>query len=167
MRTPIDNQTQIPKAQWRYGLRASSKVGCGWIAVYNALITLGESPLPETVIGALERQFPLVHGTFGTSVLGPAMLLKKWGYPVALCSDPTKFDAMCRASDAAILFYYWRRKHRFGAHFVALEARTDGFWGYNTYSSSQGPDYYGESLKEYLHDRRYFGCVLTCIRKKP
>ena len=146
MRTPIENQTQIPKDQWRYGLRASSKVGCGWISVYNALITLGESPLPETVIGALERQLPLVHGTFGTSV--------------------QRFDAMCRASDAAILFYYWRRKHRFGAHFVALEARPDGFWGYNTYSNSQGPDYYGESLSEYLLDRRYFGCVLTCIRKK-
>ena len=28
MRTPIDNQNQIPKEQWRYGLRASSKVGC-------------------------------------------------------------------------------------------------------------------------------------------
>ena len=38
----ILNQTQIPKEQWRYGLRSSAKTGCGWIALYNALILLGE-----------------------------------------------------------------------------------------------------------------------------
>ena len=78
----ILNQTEIPKDRWRYGLRPSAKTGCGWIAVYNALIALGESPLPETIIEALEHQLPLIHGTFGTNVLGPAMLLKKWGYHV-------------------------------------------------------------------------------------
>lgn len=76
METFICNQTKIPKDRWRYGLRSSAKVGCGWIAVYNALIQLGESPLPETIIDALEHQLPLIHGNLGTSVLGPAMLLK-------------------------------------------------------------------------------------------
>ena len=163
----ICNQTRIPKDQWRYGLRPSAKTGCGWIAVYNLLVLFGEEPRPEELISALEHQLPLLHGTFGTLCLGPAMLLKKMKYRVDSTSDPQKYDDLVKKSDGAILFYYWRRKHRFGAHFVALEARPDGFWGYNTYSNSQGPDYYGESLKEYLHDRRYFGCVLTCIRKKP
>ena len=166
MQTPIDNQTRIPKEQWRYGLRASSQVGCGWIAVYNALIALGESPLPETIISALERQLPLIHGNFGTNFLGPALLLKKWGYPVTLCSDVTKFDGLCRASDVAILFYYWRKGIKLGAHFVALKATPDGFRGYNTYTNSQGPDDYGASLTDYLRRQKYFGCVLTGIRKK-
>ena len=39
----IYNQHQIPREQWRYGLRSSAAVGCGWIATYNALRLL--SPL--------------------------------------------------------------------------------------------------------------------------
>ena len=166
MQTPIDNQTRIPAQQWRYGLRASAKTGCGWIAVYNALIALGESPLPETIIEALEHQLPLIHGTFGTNVLGPALLLKKWGYDVTLCSDLNKFDSLCRQSDVGILFYYWRKKFRVGAHFVALKATPQGFRGYNTYTTSQGPDDYGESLADYLRRQRNFGCVLTCVRRR-
>ena len=27
----IYNQRQIPAEQWRYGLRSSAAVGCGWI----------------------------------------------------------------------------------------------------------------------------------------
>ena len=166
MQTPIDNQTNIPQDQWRYGLRPSAKTGCGWIAVYNALIALGESPLPETIISALERQLPLIHGNFGTMVLGPALLLKKWGYDVTICSDPKKFDAMCRKSDVSILFYYWRRKWKLGAHFVAVKSKENGFYAYNTYTNSCGPDFYGESLERHLCTQKNFGCVLTCIRKK-
>ena len=34
-------QKQIPKEKWRYGLRSSAAVGCGWIATYNALRLMG------------------------------------------------------------------------------------------------------------------------------
>ena len=165
METFICNQTKIPKDRWRYGLRSSAKVGCGWIAVYNALIQLGESPLPETIIDALEHQLPLIHGNLGTNVLGPAMLLKKWGYHVTLCSDLDRFDRMCRHSDVGILFYYWRKGLRVGAHFVCVTANTEGFWGYNTYTDSKGLDFYGTSLSAYLKEQKRFGCVLTCSRK--
>ena len=166
MQTPIDNQTKIPQEQWRYGLRSSAKTGCGWIAVYNALIALGESPLPETIISALERQLPLIHGNFGTSVLGPALLLKKWGYNVTVCSDPRAFDSICRKSDVSILFYYWRNKWKIGAHFVAVKSTDHGFRAYNTYTNSHGPDSYGNSLEAFLRNQKYFGCVLTGVRKK-
>ena len=37
----IYNQNDIPKGQYRYGLRSSASVGCGWIATYNALTLMG------------------------------------------------------------------------------------------------------------------------------
>ena len=162
----ILNQTQIPKEQWRYGLRSSAKTGCGWIALYNALILLGEEPNPEALIRDLEKQLPLIHGNVGTFCLGPALLLKKYGYSVNICSDTQRFDALVRKSDAAILFYYWRKCLHFGAHFVALQAAASGFIGYNTYTNSVSPDPYGKSLAQYLKNQGYFGCVLTAVRRK-
>ena len=93
------------------------------------------------------------------------MLLKRWGYHVTLCSDLDRFDRMCRHSDVGILFYYWRKGLRVGAHFVCVTANTEGFWGYNTYTDSKGLDFYGTSLSAYLKEQKRFGCVLTCIRK--
>lgn len=166
MAEPIVNQTRIPPEQWRYGLRASAKTGCGWIALYNALLLLGEQPEPEDLIRALEKQLPLIHGNAGTTCLGPALLLKKWGYPVTISSDVSRFDGLARQADAAILFYYWRRGLRIGAHFVALQATPQGFVGYNTYTTSASPDSYGTSLPKYLKRQGYFGCILTAVKKK-
>ncbi len=161
----IYNQTQIPKNKWRYGLRSSAKTGCGWIAVYNLLALFGREPEPEELISALEHQLPLVHGTFGTLCLGPAMLLKKLGYAVDTTSDPKKYDDLAKRSDGAILFYYWRRGVKLGAHFAALNWNGEHFIGYNTYSNSQSPDDLGESLPAFLKNQGYFGSVLTAVRK--
>lgn len=162
----IYNQNRIPREQWRYGLRSSAKTGCGWIALYNALILLGEEPNPEALIRDLEKQLPLIHGNVGTFCLGPALLLKKYGYSVNICSDTQRFDALVRKSDAAILFYYWRKGLHLGAHFVALQAAASGFIGYNTYTNSVSTDSYGNSLTQYLKNQGYFGCVLTAVRRK-
>ena len=162
----IYNQTHIPEEKWRYGFRPSAKTGCGWIALYNALILLGEEPNPEALIRDLEKQLPLIHGNVGTFCLGPALLLKKYGYSVNICSDTQRFDALVRKSDAAILFYYWRKGLHLGAHFVALQAAASGFIGYNTYTNSVSPDSYGNSLTQYLKNQGYFGCVLTAVRRK-
>ena len=104
----IYNQNRIPREQWRYGLRSSAKTGCGWIALYNALVLLGEEPDPQQLIRACERQVPLINGNAGTILFSPGLLLKRWGYPVRISALPEQFDRLCRQSDAAILFYYWR-----------------------------------------------------------
>lgn len=162
----IYNQNRIPREQWRYGLRSSAKTGCGWIALYNALVLLGEEPDPQQLIRACERQVPLINGNAGTILFSPGQLLKRWGYPVRISALPEQFDRLCRQSDAAILFYYWREGFRLGAHFVALHHTDQGFLGYNTYSNSSGPDAYGQSLEAFLRQRKYFGCVVTAVKKK-
>lgn len=162
----IYNQTKIPKDQWRYGLRSSAATGCGWIAVYNALRLMGYRAKPEGLIRYFERQFPLVHGNAGTSVWGPALYFKRWGFPVTMTARRGEFDAQARQGDVCVLFYRWRRGWRLGAHFVAVRRTETGFVGYNTYRGSDGPDDYGPSLDAFLREKGYLGAVLTVVRDK-
>ena len=48
-----------------------------------------------------------------------------------------------------------------------FEKLVDGrFIGYNTYTTSEGPDAYGESLDGFLRQKKYFAPVLIGIRDK-
>mgnify|MGYP002513642237 CR=1 FL=1 len=133
----IYNQKQIPKAQWRYGLRSSAAVGCGWIATYNALRLLGYRVKIEELIRYYEHQLPLVHGNGGTSFWGPWVFFVQKGFPVEMCCKREKFDEVLKRSDVAILFYYWRRKYKIGAHFVTVQYKDGRFTGYNTFVTHQ------------------------------
>ena len=160
------NQKKIPKEQWRYGLRSSAAVGCGWIATYNALVLMGYKPDPKKLISWYEHQLPVIHGNTGTSFWGPAAYFRKSGFPVEVSAKRDRFDEIVERSDVCILFYHWHRKWKLGAHFVALHKTGDTITGYNTYSNSTGPDSYGTSLQEFLKKRKYFGAFLLGIKNK-
>ena len=162
----IYNQTQIPKDQWRYGFRTSAATGCGWIATYNALRLMHYRAAPEELIRYYERQLPLIHGNAGTSVLAPALFFLHHGFPVQVAFDRRKFDALAKQSDVCILYYRWRKKVKFGAHFTTVRHDGEKFTGYNTYTNSWGPDDYGASLEAFLKTKKYFTPVLICIRDK-
>lgn len=162
----IFNQHQIPKDKWRYGLRSSAATGCGWIATYNTLRLMGYTADPEELIRTYEHQVPLINGNLGTVLFGPALQLRKWGFPVKTVVDRSKFDTAAKEADVCILFYRWIRKYKYGAHFVALHYTEEGFVGYNTFRTSIGPDKYGDSLDAFLKKRKYFGAVLFAINKK-
>ena len=166
MKDLIYNQKQIPKEQWRYGLRSSAAVGCGWIATYNALRLLGYRVEIEELIRYYEHQLPLIHGNGGTSFWGPWVFFTQKGFPVEMCLKREKFDDVVKESDVCILFYRWHSKYKLGAHFVALHKTPDGFIGYNTYRNSAGPDRYGSSLEDFLKQKKYFGAILIGIRNK-
>ena len=159
-------QRDIPKDQWRYGLRTSAATGCGWIATYNALRLLRYKSEPEKLIRMYEWMFPLVHGNAGTSILAPALVFKRWGFPVKVVADRKKYDQAAKESDVCIVFYYWRKKWKLGAHFVTVQYRDGRFVGYNTYNNSKGPDDWTESMDGFLKTRKYFGTVLICIKDK-
>lgn len=161
----ICNQHNIPRDVHRYGLRPSAQVGCGWIAVYNALKLLGYTTDIDELIRYLAWQLPLIHGNLGTSFWAPARCFQKWGFPSKLVFDRRHFDAEARAADACIVFYHWAKNRKLGAHFVALHETPDGFVGYNTYRDSTAPDLWGSSIDGFLRHRRYFGCVLLAIHK--
>ena len=159
-------QRDIPKDQWRYGLRTSAATGCGWIATYNALRLMGYWADPERLIKKYEWMLPVVHGNGGTTILAPALVFRRWGFPVRVVADRRKFDEAAKQSDVVIVFYYWRNKWKMGAHFVTVQYRDGRFVGYNTYRNSVGPDRYGESIAAFLKKRKYFGTALFGIRNR-
>ena len=166
MKDLIYCQRDIPKNQWRYGLRTSAAVGCGWIATYNALRLMGYRAKPEDLIRMYERMFPLVHGNGGTTIPAPALAFKRWGFPVRVLTDRKKFDEAAKESDACIVFYYWRKKWKIGGHFVTVHHKDGRFVGYNTYNNSKGPDDWTESIAGFLEKKKYFCTVLICITDK-
>ena len=159
-------QRDIPREKWRYGFRTSAATGCGWIATYNALRLMGYWAEPEKLIRLYERMFPIVHGNAGTATLAPALVFRRWGFPVRVVADRRKFDEAAKQSDVCIVFYYWRKKWKMGAHFVTVQYRDGRFVGYNTYKNSTGPDQFGPSLEEFIRKQKHFGCVLIGIRDK-
>ena len=166
MKELIYNQNDIPKDRWRYGFRASAAVGCGWVATHNALRLMGyETDIPE-LIRYYERQLPLIHGNAGTSFWGPGLLFRQWGFPVKVSFRPGEYDRLAKEADVCILFYRWHGNWKLGAHFVALHHTDKGFVGYNTYTNSKGPDYYGESLEGFLKRKKYYATFLAAIRRK-
>lgn len=161
----IYNQHNIPKKQWKYGIRSSAATGCGWIATYNALRLMGHEAEPQRLIRYFERQLPLINGTFGTFLFGPAIYFMQKGFHVKTTFCKKKFDGRVKESDVSILFYYWRKKYKFGAHFVTVRYEDGQFVGYNTYRNSTGPDKFGNSLEEYVRGRKLFGSVVFGIRE--
>ena len=166
MKDMILNQRDIPKEELRYGLRSSAATGCGWIATYNALRILGKRAKKEELIRYYERQLPLLHGNTGTSFWGPAAFFRHHGFRVDMELRRDRFDQLVEKSPVCILFYYWRRGMKLGAHFVALHKTDRGIIGYNTYKNSTGPDPYGDSLDAFLKKQGYFGAVLMGISEK-
>lgn len=163
MQPLIYNQRRIPAGQWRYGFRESSKIGCAWVAMYNALCILGQPVEIPELIRKFERQIPVVNGSFGTFLGSPVLLLHQMGFRVRIVNQRSRYDELAKEAPVCLLSYYWRRKYKVGAHFVALRWTGDHFEGYNTFSTSSGPDNYGSSLDAFLKKRHYFGTVLTLI----
>ena len=159
-------QRDIPKEQWRYGLRSSAAIGCGWIASFNALKLMGYEAKPEALIRYFERQLPLIHGNCGTSILGPAVLFKQMGFPVRVTAKRSEMDEAAKRASVNILFYRWRSGVKFGAHFAAVQYCDGRFTGYNTFRDSKGPDDYGESLQWFLLEKGYYTPVLISIWRR-
>lgn len=159
-------QKDIPKDKWRYGFRSSAATGCGWIATYNALRIMGYSPTPRMVIKYYENQIPVFNGNTGTFVLSPAMFFKQFGFPVRVTAKRKDFDRIAQHSDVSILYFWWKKGIKLGAHFVAVQNTPKGFVGYNTYTNSKGPDYYGKSIDEFIKNKKYFGAVLIGIKDR-
>lgn len=164
MQQLIYNQRKIPEGQWRYGFRSSAKIGCAWVATYNALCILEQPVEIPALIRRFERQIPVVNGALGTFLGSPAWMLHQMGFRVRMVNDRKKYDALAKQCPVCLLSYYWHRKYKAGAHFVALRWTGDHFEGYNTFSTSNGPDNYGTSLDAFLKTHHYFGTVLTLIQ---
>lgn len=162
----IFNQNDIPKEQWRYGLRSSAAVGCGWIATYNALRIMGKYAKPEKLIRYYEHVFPGINGNFGTFIPSVVYFFRKNGFLAKVIVKRSLFDEAIKNNDVGILFFYWKKEFEFGAHFVAVYFKEGRFRGINTFKNSKSTDDYGESLDTFIKKQKYFLPVLIAIKKE-
>ena len=162
----IINQCKIPKKKWRYGFRSSAATGCGWVATYNALQLLGYDAEPRKLIRFYSWMLPLLNGNFGTAFWCLPIFFKMHGFRIKVSLRRKKFDEMVRSADVCVLSYSWRRKWKYGAHYVTLHEKQGQIIGYNTYTNSIGPDVYGESLAAFLKERKYFWPMLIAIEER-
>jgi len=125
LETKIDNQNRRPANRIRMGSRDGMNEGwyngCGWVAVYNALIILGDPKHPAEIVRFFEESGGTVMGgMFGTYPNAIEAYLKSLGYSVDQTIFPqlTKnIDDEIKNSRAAILAY----AHTSAAHYVTIE----------------------------------------------
>ena len=163
MKDLIFDQNDIPKDKWRYGLRPSAATGCGWIATHNALCLMGHDSEPEELIRWYERSLPIINGNFGTFIFSIKAFFALRGFRTVMTAKASKLDAAVKNCDAAILFYRWKKKMKFGSHYVTVQYKNGRYVGLNAFTGSKDFEDYGLSLESFLKKRGYFGPILLAI----
>jgi tetratricopeptide (TPR) repeat protein len=125
LKTPIDNQSQRPANQIRMGetdgMNEGWYNGCGWIAVYNALILLDSPVHPAEIVRNFEESggtvFDGIYGTYPNAIV---KYLRSLGYDVNYNLFPQitmNLDEVIKASQVSILAYV----HSSAAHYITIE----------------------------------------------
>ncbi len=134
----VENQ-----AEWknvRFGSKYTmSYSGCEILAVYNALISLGEKPDGSTLadlISAFEKKGAVLKGMFGTSPKELENYFRDAGYQVT-CTESRKsadWEILSKNSDTVIATFYNDGRNIFRqVHTVNISKDEDGFYIHNGY----------------------------------
>lgn len=161
---PINGQGLSPVKDMRYGISSISRTGCGVIAVYNALLLLGNPHRFHDVIAWGEQKAAAAFGLLGTLPWKPKRLFQRLGYTTAAVTDEALFDRCAQDADVC-LFTYWNQKGliRQGMHTVCLQYQSGVIDVYNLFNR-----YAGVSHKPTLKEWTASGIgpvVLYCIHK--
>ncbi len=117
----------------RFGRGNVSAIGCGPIAVYNALLLLRQTPSFSAVLHQFEQEKSLaLAGRWGTDPRSIPRVLSRYG---VFCERYCTWEALMRRMQAGSIavIMIWNRKDslRAGAHFFTLQQTQNGYAGYN------------------------------------
>ena len=151
--TDQDNQAIAHK---RFGLTTVSHGGCGPIATYNALISLGNPKRFKDVLDYYNQHILQLNvaGFAGTPTDLVAQYFTDAGYNVIVARGSALVDALSKHADACILWTLFPATYHplgfdvraVGAHFVEYSKTSGGYTGRNigrsgTYSFATPSDY--------------------------
>ena len=145
----------------RFGITTVSHGGCGPIATYNALISLGKYVSFDEVLAYYNSNIFALNlgGLTGTPVDLVAQYFRDNGYSVIVSDDPDEIDVLSMSADASILWYMFPAKYfgveAYGAHFVSYKKTDAGYVGYNTAEGNGTYMFRYASDYGYDHDRYY------------
>ncbi|MBQ9519402.1 MAG: hypothetical protein IJR59_05875 [Firmicutes bacterium] len=129
----IFSQRSTAVAQMRYGKKQMWYNGCGIIAVYNALLLLGERPDFRNVTEYYEKHGKWFWGLLGTKPWRLTGFIKKSGFKAKLTRP--KY-----ADNGVYLITVWNKRP--GMHFMALNKTDNGIQVYNGYHRRDTYDLY-------------------------
>lgn len=136
---PINGQGLCPVKDMRYGIVDIARAGCGVIAVYNALLLLGNPHRFYEVAAWGDRKAAAAFGLLGTIPPKERQLFQRLGYAVTSVTDVKLLDRHAQAADVC-LFTFWNQKGsiRRGMHTVCLQYRSGAIDVYNLSNLSAG-----------------------------
>lgn len=151
---------------FRFGKSRADAVGCGPIAVYNALLLTGRPCAFSDVLRQMEQKRGAVgSGKWGANPAAIARVLPLYGAQPRHCAQLKALAAAMENGDAAIVMI-WNDKNdlRRGAHFFAVQKTAAGYAAYNRFSGQKTP-FTRALFSEILADGRYLsGYVLSPAR---
>ncbi|MBD5085167.1 MAG: hypothetical protein HDT33_09010 [Clostridiales bacterium] len=133
---PINGQGLSPVKDMRYGIVDIARAGCGVIAVYNALLLLGNPHRFPDVVAWGDQTAAAAFGLLGTLPWKAKHLFQRLGYTVTTVTDEALFDRYAQDADVC-LFTFWNQKGsiRQGMHTVCLQYRSGAIDVYNLSNS--------------------------------
>ena len=136
---PVNGQGLPPVKDMRYGVSHIARAGCGVIAVYNALLLLGNPHRFCEVVAWGDRKAAALFGLLGTLPWRAKKLFQQLGYTVDTVTDVALFDRCAQQADTC-LFTYWNQKGsiRQGMHTVCLHYRSGAIDVYNLSNRCSG-----------------------------
>jgi hypothetical protein len=139
-------QGQNSVSEFKMGHTTSDRSGCGWVAIYNAFVAMGDYVKPADLIYYIEKNDGLRfkgHGGVKSSTLNA--FLKEKGYASKVSTGlSTSLDDAIHECRVLILEYAWFRGTNMGMHYVAIKYNKlkNRFFIYNEYNNSTAPNDY-------------------------
>lgn len=134
----ITNQNAEGIGNKRLGITTVSHGGCGPIATYNALLTLGDEETFYEVLSYYNESSKrtVAGGLLGTLPHQVAGFFRSRGYRVVMSITYNGIGKSSQTADACILWYAYPQKHLgidlFNAHFVHYHKYGSRYKAYNT-----------------------------------
>ena len=94
---------------YHYGLASMKLSGCEVIAVYNALVALGEQPDIRELAFRFQKRSAVLGGLFGTELSALLGYFRTLGYEVREYRDARLYDEALAESRVGIFSFWWAR----------------------------------------------------------
>ena len=135
----ITDQEKEPVGSKEFGVATVSHGGCGVVASYNAMVSLGNPMSFDSVLDYYNRKmiFTLGWGLTGLHPFDIVNFFIEQGYSVSIAMDSTTINARSQTADACIMYYEFPATYlgfipAYGAHFVEYHKTGNGYQATNT-----------------------------------
>ena len=161
----IDNQYRGNAAKVKMGNPKFGSNACGWIAVYNSMLTLDEDVKVADIVMFYDSnptKYMLMDGAFGIKPSSFDVLFGNYGYNSnTIYFNTDDLDAKAQNADTAILCYFYYTEG-VGAHYINLtwNSELDEYVVYNENGGNL------KSINDFLEDNDYVFISLTTVEKE-